>query len=413
MKSSNTNQPSRTELHLPPVEEDTIVTSSLAFPQARLSATLRGADPDLIHSLLQRKQAQSPLLLLSRSEIRRNFQALSCALPRAAVHYAVKANNHPTFLDELHGEGGQFEVCSAREIEAAKRAGADAESIIHSHPIKSEQEFDRAVGAGVRVFVVDNIDEVSKLERYQDVPLKIMIRYRINTNTKAVVDLQYKFGCTTDQVLGLAKAIKRSGHEVHGLCFHIGSQCVFSDNYVRAIETARNLIVELGNSGFGIKLLDIGGGFPVEYIDPIQSIDRFCKPIAIALDTHIRPDIHVICEPGRFIAASPVTLVCSVIGKAERDGKIWYYLDDGLYSTFSGIIYDQCQYPVITDRPGEGRLSVLAGPTCDSFDVMYDGLMIPEHNLGDTIVFPLTGAYCSVSGTEFNSLKRPDYMIID
>ena len=100
-------------------------------------------------------------------------------------------------------------------------------------------------------------------------------------------------------------------------------------------------------------------------------------------------------------------------GKAERDGKVWYYLDDGLYSTFSGIVYDHCQYPVITDREGEGRLSVLAGPTCDSFDVMYDGLMIPEHSIGDIFVFPLTGAYCAVSGSDFNSLKRPNYMVID
>jgi len=389
------------------------MTGSLAFSQARESATLRGADADLIHDLFERKQTESPLLLLSRSEIRRNYRALSQALPRAAIHYAVKANNHPTFLDELHREGGRFEVCSVREIEAAVRVGADPGSIVHSHPIKSEREFDQAVAAGVRVFVVDNIDEVNKLARYQDISLKILIRYRINTNTKAVVDLQYKFGCTTDQVPVLAEAIRQTGHEMYGLCFHIGSQCIFSENYVRALETAHELIAGLEGSGFDIRLLDIGGGFPVEYVDPILPIDRFCRPINKALDEQIRPEIEVICEPGRFIAASPVTLVCSVIGKAVRDGKVWYYLDDGLYSTFSGIVYDQCQYPVITDRAGKGKLSVLAGPTCDSFDVMYDGLMIPEHAIGDTIVFPLTGAYCTVSGSEFNSLKRPDYMIID
>ncbi|MCD6249849.1 MAG: type III PLP-dependent enzyme [candidate division Zixibacteria bacterium] len=389
------------------------MTISLAFSQVRQSAMLRGVDANLIHDLFERKQAESPLLLLSRSEIRRNYRTLSQALPRATIHYAVKANNHPTFLDELHSEGCRFEVCSAQEIDATVRAGADINSTIHSHPIKSEREFDQAVAAGIRVFVVDNIDEINKLARYQDISLKIMIRYRINTNTKAVVDLQYKFGCTTDQVSVLAEAIKQTGHEVYGLCFHIGSQCIFSENYVRAIKTASKLITKLEGSGFNIRLLDIGGGFPVEYIDPIMPIDKFCEPIAKALDNHIRPEIEIICEPGRFIAASPVTLVCSVIGKAVRDGKVWYYLDDGLYSTFSGIVYDQCQYPVITDRTGQGKLSVLAGPTCDSFDVMYDGLMIPEHSIGDKVVFPLTGAYCTVSGSEFNSLKRPDYMIID
>jgi ornithine decarboxylase len=92
---------------------------------------------------------------------------------------------------------------------------------------------------------------------------------------------------------------------------------------------------------------------------------------------------------------------------------MWYYLDDGLYSTFSGMLYDHCTYPVVTDREGDEKLSVLAGPTCDSFDVMYDGLMIPEHNIGDMFVFPVTGAYCSVSGSTFNSLRRAEYRVID
>jgi len=160
-------------------------------------------------------------------------------------------------------------------------------------------------------------------------------------------------------------------------------------------------------------MLDIGGGFPVEYVQPVPMIDQFCDPIRKALKKQIRPGIRVICEPGRFISASPVTLACSVIGKAFRDGKMWYYLDDGLYSTFSGIVYDQCQYPVISGGTGPEILSVLAGPTCDSFDVMYDGLLIPEQQIGDKLVFPLTGAYCAVSGSDFNSLARPEYKVID
>jgi len=389
------------------------MTSSLAFSQVIQSPLLRGVDTELIRELLQRKRIESPMMLLSRSEIRRNYRVLARALPRAEIHYAVKSNNHPVFLDVLHSGGCRFEVCSAREIEAAVRAGAEPHTLVHSHPIKSTHEFDQAVGSGVQLFVVDNIDEVGKLARYQDVSLKILVRYRINCNTKAVVDLQYKFGCATDEVLPLAEEIKKTGHELYGLCFHIGSQCIYPQNFVRAIQSARDLIHTLELNGFDIRMLDIGGGFPVEYVEPVLPIDRFCTPIEKALSDNIRPGIKVICEPGRFIAASPVTLVCSVIGKAVRDGKVWYYLDDGLYSTFSGIVYDQCQYPVITDQSGHGLLSVLAGPTCDSFDVMYDGLMIPEHNIGDIMVFPLTGAYCAVSGSGFNSLKRPDYMVID
>lgn len=389
------------------------MTSSFSFSEIVETQVLRGVDAGLVRNLFKRRRLESPLMLLSRSEIRRNYRALAEALPRAEIHYAVKSNNHPVFLDELRREGGSFEVCSGQEIEAARQAGAEPESLIHSHPVKSIREFDRAVGGGVRTFVVDNIDEVRKLKRYRSPRLRILIRFRVDNAVKAVVDLQYKYGCTVDEVLPLAHEIRKTGHELYGLCFHIGSQCIHTENYVKAIAIAGKLILALEHADFPIHLLDIGGGFPVAYVEPVPPIDQFCSPIRQALDRCIRPEVKIICEPGRFISASPVTLVCSVIGKAVRDGKVWYYLDDGLYSTFSGIVYDHCQYPVVTNRPGEGRISVLAGPTCDSFDVMYDGLMIPEHNIGDTIVFPLTGAYCAVSGSDFNSLKRPDYLVID
>ncbi len=389
------------------------MTSTFSFKEIVTSPLLRGLDTGLVNDLFERGRLESPLMLLSRAEIRRNYKSLAEALPRAEIHYAVKSNNHDIFIDELRRAGSSFEVCSRGEIDSVVRAGVKPRSLIHSHPVKSIREFDAAIGAGLRTFVVDNIDEIRKLPRYRGKRLKIIIRFRVENAVKAVVDLQYKYGCTVEEVRPLADEIRKVGHEVYGLCFHIGSQCVHSENYVNAINAAGGLITELEQAGFHIRLLDIGGGFPVAYVSPVPPIDQFCQPIRKALDARIRPDIKVICEPGRFISASPVTLVCTVIGKALRDGKLWYYLDDGLYSTFSGIVYDHCQYPVVTNRPGDGRLSVLAGPTCDSFDVMYDGLMIPEHNVGDSIVFPLTGAYCAVSGSDFNSLKRPDYVVID
>jgi ornithine decarboxylase len=389
------------------------MTHSLSFSQVVESALLRGVDTGLIGELFSRKRLETPFMFLSRSEIRRNYGALRTALPRAEIHYAVKSNNHQVILDEVRSAGGNFDVCSAAEIDASLRTGVSPKTLIHTHPIKSIQEFDSAVSKGVELFVVDNPEEIRKLSRYTDRKLKVLIRYRIHTNTKAVVNLQYKFGCPVDSVLTLAKMIEETGHEYYGLCFHIGSQCVYPENYVKAIKAGHGLITALNAAGLKTRVLDIGGGFPVQYVEPIPPIEDFCRPINSALDRLIPPDIRVLCEPGRFISASPVTLVCSILGKAERDGKVWYYLDDGLYSTFSGIVFDHCQYPVVTDKPGDGRLSVLAGPTCDSFDVMYDGLMIPDHMIGDVIVFPLTGAYCAVSGSDFNSLRRPEYVILD
>jgi ornithine decarboxylase len=389
------------------------MTHAMTVTGLAASSVGRGIDPVLIEQLFASRSLETPMLLLSRSAVRRNYDALKTALPRADIHYAVKSNNQSAVLKEVFDRGGSFDVCSALEIEEALRIGARPSDLIHSHPVKSIPEFDRAVAQGVDLFVVDNPDEVEKLRRYPERKLRILIRYRVNTNTTAVVNLQYKFGCAVREVLPLAEKIRETGHEFYGLCFHIGSQCVYVENYLKAIEAAHRLIKRLDACGFNTAVLDIGGGFPVEYVLPVPSIDELCKPINDALHKRIRPGIKVVCEPGRFISASPVTLACSIIGKSIRDGKVWYYLDDGLYSTFSGIVFDHCQYPVVNRGEGKQRLSVLAGPTCDSFDLLYDGLMIPEQQVGDILVFPLTGAYCAVSATDFNSLTRATYKIID
>jgi len=358
-------------------------------------------------------EVKTPFLALSINEVGRNYEKLKAALPRVKIHYAVKPNNHPAVIDEIYRHRGNFDVCSLGEIMQVLKTGLNPASLIHSHPIKSIDEFDGAVEAGLELFVVDNFEEVKKLSRYSDKKLKVLVRFRIHTHTNAVVNLQYKYGCTTREVLPLAEQIRETGHEFYGLCFHIGSQCIYAENYVKAIRTAHRLINNLEGQGLKTRMLDIGGGFPIDYVEPVPAIEDFCKPINAALEKQIRPDIKIICEPGRYIVGNAATLACSVIGKAVRDDRIWYYLDDGLYSTFSGQLYDHCTYPVLTERVGRNRLSVLAGPTCDSFDVMYDGLMIPEHDLNDRILFAATGAYCSVSGSNFNALKRPDYVLID
>ena len=386
---------------------------SVNFSHMERQAPSRGVKAEVLRELIARPDLPTPVLVLSRAEIGRNLAALQKALPRVQIHYAVKPNNHPVIVDEVCKHHGNFDVCSAGEIETVAGTGINPATLIHSHPIKSVEEFDYAVDKGLEVFVVDNFEEIKKLARYPDKKLKLLVRFRIHTNAKAVVNLQYKYGCTVEEVLPLARAIEQAGHEFYGLCFHIGSQCIYNENYVKAIETAHSLINQLDLTGFNTRLLDIGGGFPIEYVQPLPSIEDFCRPIAQTLDRQIRPGIKVISEPGRFIAATPVTLICSIIGKSFRDGKVWYYLDDGLYSTFSGIVYDHCQYPVITNRTGEEKLSVLAGPTCDSFDVMYDGLMIPEHEVGDRIMFASTGAYCAVSGSNFNALRRPEYSVVE
>lgn len=372
---------------------------------------LRGLNFARVREIIRQSGIPTPLLVLSRSAVRNNMEDLKRALPRAIIHYAIKSNNHAVILEEVAKAGGRFDIASYQELLAAIEAGGHADEMIHSHPIKAPREIEDAIRAGVTTFVVDNPAEIEKFIPYAG-KVRLMIRFKVNDAT-AVVNLSYKFGCTVDEVVGLAKRIRELGIAYHGLAFHVGSQCVGNGVYLTAIRTAAELIEKLHRLGFTTGLLDIGGGFPVPYTEAVPSIRKFCEPISKALDKHIAPSIPVACEPGRFISATTVSLIASVIGKSTRSGKTWYFLDDGLYGSFSGRLYDHCRYQILTNRNTTWKRSVLAGPTCDSFDVIYKDILLPPLGIGDILIFPAMGAYCSVSASSFNCLRRAEYVIID
>ncbi len=362
-------------------------------------------------TMLKDKRAQTPILFLSRSKIRNNLLDLSAALPDVGIRYAVKANNHPVILEEVAAAGFSFDIASCREALSAIEAGGTVKQFIHSHPIKSNKEIEDSIRAGINLFVVDNPDEIDKFAAYAG-KVRLLIRFRID-DSSAVIDLSYKFGCTLEDIDLLAKNIRDLGLEYYGLTFHVGSQCLDSSIYVRAVKSASIIIKRLAIDNFNTRLLDIGGGFPVPYTDKIPSIDKFCEPIRKSLIQNIDPNIIIICEPGRFISATAVTLAASVIGKSKRRGRPWYFMDDGLYGSFSGRLYDHCKYQVLTSRNTTWRRSVLAGPTCDSFDIIYEDAILPPLEVGDIVLFPVMGAYCSVSSSDFNCLKKAEYIIID
>ncbi|PKK84174.1 MAG: type III PLP-dependent enzyme [candidate division Zixibacteria bacterium HGW-Zixibacteria-1] len=372
---------------------------------------LRKSDFTQVTEMIGSQNLKTPFLILSRSAIRKNLADLAAALPGAAICYAVKSNNHPAILEEVAAAGHNFDVASFSELQQAVEAGGHADKCIHSHPIKSPLEIENAVKAGANTFVIDNSHEIDKFIPYAD-KVRLLIRFKV-ADSSAVVDLSYKFGCEPDEALGLAEKIRRYGLNYYGMTFHVGSQCVDNSVYVRAVKMAGSMITELKNHGFDTIMLDIGGGFPVQYTDAVPSIEIFCAPIKQALADNIDPDIIIACEPGRFISAPAVTLVASIIGKSNRSGKSWYFLDDGLYGSFSGRLYDHCQYQVFTNRNTVWRDSVLAGPTCDSFDVIYDNILLPPLELGNLLLFPAMGAYCSVSASTFNSLRKAEYIVVE
>jgi ornithine decarboxylase len=212
-------------------------------------------------------------------------------------------------------------------------------------------------------------------------------------------------------MLELARSL---GVMVRGLSFHVGSQVAEPKKYVEAVGVCAELIEQARASGLAnLDLLDIGGGFPIAYGGTIQPIREFCRPIRQALKRLPR-GVRVIAEPGRFIAGPSGTSISTVVGRAQRESRWWYYLDDGLYGSYNGQLYDHARYPIeVPGRRGPTHPSVLAGPTCDSIDVVREDIPLPELQIGDLVVGRMMGAYTVCSATDFNFIPRAKVVVLN
>jgi ornithine decarboxylase len=355
----------------------------------------------------------SPLFVIDCEAIRRQYRALARALPGVEIHYALKPLPEAAVVAALAAEGSCFDLATTGEVELVRQAGIPAERCIHTHPIKRDEDIRAALDFGVTTFVADNPDEVRKFAAYAGkVSLLLRVSFR---SPAAVVDLSRKFGCDPESAPALVELARSLGIAVAGLSFHVGSQSASPQTKLRAIEACTAIIRSTQGKGMAAPAtLDIGGGFPIDYLEPALPIDEFCAPIRAAL-AGLPDATRVIAEPGRFICGPAGTVVTTVMGRAWREGRWWYYLDDGLYGSFSGQIYDHARYPIEVLTPAQGpRIhSVLAGPTCDSIDVIAEDIELPELHAGDRLAGRQMGAYTAASATDFNFFPRARIVLVN
>jgi len=361
-------------------------------------------------------QHGTPALVLDCEVLRQQYQALQTALPEVEFFYAVKAFPHASIVNTLDQCGAGFDIASTGETELLRSLQISARNTIHTHPIKKDRDIRDALRFGCTTFVVDNLDEVKKFRKYRNrVALLVRVSFR---SADAVVDLSRKFGCSVEEVPNLLERAEAMGIRVKGLSFHVGSQSGKPDAHVHAINECAKVIQWWDKyCSIPLSILDIGGGFPVDYGfhkpgEGHTPIYEFCAPIRAALAAFPRT-IHIIAEPGRFLVAPAAMAIGSVVGKAERGGQMWYYLDDGVYNSYSGRIYDHARYPIRTLKQGPTRPCVLAGPTCDSIDVIEENLALPELEIGDLVIGEVMGAYTAATATEFNSLPKSKIVVLN
>jgi ornithine decarboxylase len=347
----------------------------------------------------------SPLLIIDCQRVREQYRKLQKALPGVDLHYALKPLPHPAVVQTIVELGGWLDLATTGETQLVTQLGIDPARCIHTHPIKRDIDIRNALHLGIRIFVADNPDEVRKFVPYRD-QCELLLRVSFRS-PGAVCDLSRKFGCDPEDLLELARLARKLAIPVRGLSFHVGSQAADAGKHVEAIEVCAKLMVKARREKLGLfDTLDIGGGYPIEYGQKVADIGRFCAPIRAAL-TKLPARLRIIAEPGRYICGPAAIGVASVMGRARREGHWWYYLDDGLYGSYSGQLFDHAKYPVESLKEGDEKFpSVLAGPTCDSIDVIAENLMLPALKAGDLVVGRAMGAYTWASASEFNFFPK-------
>lgn len=350
----------------------------------------------------------TPLLVVSTEQVERNYAFLSEALPGVKLYYAVKANPNQHIVKTLARLGSYFDVASDGEMLTLQQMQIAGERMVYANPFKTRRGLEAAQQTGVYKFTFDSESEIEKMAKA--VPGgTVLLRVRVD-NPDALVDLNKKFGAAPEDAVRLLKLAQEKGLDAAGLCFHVGSQSPNAKAYVAALALCRRLFDDAAAAGLNLRILDIGGGFPIPTLQEKIDVAAMCAEIRQGLAVHF-PDTEIWAEPGRFFCGTTMNLITRVIGTQRRNGKQWYFLDDGLYGTFSGVIFDHWDFKLETFRSGDEIPATFAGPSCDSLDIMFrDKLTVPLA-IDDILLVPACGAYCSASATEFNGFAKTPIVV--
>jgi ornithine decarboxylase len=353
----------------------------------------------------------TPLFVVDHAELRRNYRLFKRHLPRVQAYYAVKANADPAIIRTIYQEGGSFDVASIpefmlvheniKDLPAKARQDFIWDKIIYANPIKTPTALEQ-LNPYKPLVTYDNLEEIQKIKRYAP-QAGLVLRVQV-PNTGSVVELSSKFGAPAGEAVDLIAAAYEADLTVEGLSFHVGSQCTNFTNYIQALQLMANIFREAWDRGYHeTKILDIGGGFPVAYDRHVKPFSRLAKMLNAEFNRLFPADMEILAEPGRFLVATAATAVSEIVGKSVRDGKLCYYINDGVYHTFSGVIFDHIQYHLKAFRSGPTQICSVFGPTCDALDTVSLAEELPEDlELGELLYSENIGAYSHASSTYFN-----------
>jgi ornithine decarboxylase len=365
-----------------------------------------------IREFLRKRNDEGPCLVVDLDVVKDNYNAFAKALPDTRVFYAVKANPAPEVLSLLAKLGSCFDTASVAEIQMALAAGATPDRISFGNTIKKERDIARAFALGVRVYAVDCKAEVEKVARAAP-GSKVFCRI-LSDCVGADWPLSRKFGCEPGMAVDVLEHALKLGLEPHGVSFHVGSQQRNQHAWDRALASAAAVFKECGERGMNLAMVNLGGGFPTKYLKNVPSVKTYGTAIFKALRKHFGNRIpETIIEPGRGMVGNAGAIEAEVVlvsKKSEEDDVRWVYLDIGKFGGLAETMDESIRYPIRTLRDGDVMgPCVLAGPTCDSADVLYEKQPYPlpvSLEIGDKVLIEGTGAYTATySSVAFNGFS--------
>jgi ornithine decarboxylase len=365
---------------------------------------------DRIREFLLERRPEGPCLVVDTEVVRENYFAFARALPDSRVFYAVKANPAPEILKLLAELGSSFDCASIPEIDMALAAGATPDRISYGNTIKKERDVAAAYARGIRLFAVDAVEEVDKVARAA--PGSRVFCRILCANDGAEWPLSRKFGCEPDVAIGVLEHAHRRGLDAYGVSFHVGSQQPNTAAWDTALKATAEVFRTLSDRGIQLRMVNLGGGFPAKYLKKVPLVKQYGRAILTALRKHFGNRIpETIIEPGRGMVGDAGVIKAEVVlisRKSANEGEPrWVYLDIGKFGGLAETMDEAIRYPIRTARDrGPKATCVIAGPTCDSVDVLYEKVpydLPVSLSIGDEVLIEGTGAYTTTySAVAFN-----------
>lgn len=354
------------------------------------------------------KNRETPFRLFDLAVIKENYEIINNTIQNVSIHYAVKVESHPEILKFLQSLGSSFDVASPGEIDMALEAGALPHQISYSNPVKKPEYIAEAYAKGVRLFTADEYEELDKIAEFAP-NSEVFIRLTIPSldSIESVHPMTSKFGAEPEKVKDLLMYAHKKGLIPYGISFHVGSQCTNKLSWLKPLNQSAEILKNLYEEGIKLKSINVGGGFPTRYQEDVPA----CKEICMIIDEFIQAelsefDLNVCVEPGRVIVADAAALITRINLRSEKRGQTWLHLDGGLYQGLAELFWGFEYRTVALDKTGTTQTYSLAGPTCDGYDVLSRGTLLPENlTTGDTLCIYNVGAYAGFISDTFNGFK--------